>query len=50
MNYTTSRILIPDDGSEMSDKALNKVIEFATLLKSEMIILHVRDYTINPTR
>jgi nucleotide-binding universal stress UspA family protein len=48
MNYTTSRILVPHDGSEMSDKALNKAIEFATALKSEMIILHVIDDTLIP--
>jgi nucleotide-binding universal stress UspA family protein len=46
MNYTTSRILVPHDGSEMSDKALNKAIEFATALKSEMIISHVIDDTL----
>jgi nucleotide-binding universal stress UspA family protein len=43
MNYTTSRILVPHDGS-----ALNKAIEFATALKSEMIILHVIDDTLIP--
>ena len=48
MNYTTSRILVPHDGSEMSDKALNKAIEFAAALKSEMIILHVIDDTLIP--
>ena len=48
MNYTTSRILVPHDGSEMSDKALSKAIEFATALKSEMIILHVIDDTLIP--
>jgi nucleotide-binding universal stress UspA family protein len=40
---TGSRVLVPHDGSEMSDKALNKAIEFATALKSEMIILHIVD-------
>ena len=48
MNYTTSRILVPHDASEMSDKALNKAIEFATALKYEMIILHVIDDTLIP--
>jgi nucleotide-binding universal stress UspA family protein len=45
---TGSRVLVPHDGSEMSDKALNKAIEFATALKSEMIILHVIDDTLIP--
>jgi nucleotide-binding universal stress UspA family protein len=40
---TGSRVIVPLDGSEMSDKALNKAIEFATALKSEMIILHIVD-------
>ena len=40
---TGSRVLVPHDGSEMSDKALSKAIEFATALKSEMIILHIVD-------
>ena len=36
----TQKILVPHDGSEMSDKALNKAIEFSKLLNSELIILH----------
>lgn len=40
---TTSRILVPHDGTEMSDKALDKAIEFAKAFKVEMIITHVVD-------
>src|SRR5690606_19894254 len=31
------------DGTEMSDRALDKVIEFAKVLKSELIIVHIVD-------
>jgi nucleotide-binding universal stress UspA family protein len=34
----TSRILVPHDGSEMSDKALDKAIEFSKAFISEIII------------
>jgi nucleotide-binding universal stress UspA family protein len=41
---TTSRILVPYDGTEMSDKALDKAIEFAKALKAEEIIMvHIVD-------
>ena len=36
-------ILVPHDGAEMSDRALDKAIEFARALKSEIIIAHVVD-------
>jgi nucleotide-binding universal stress UspA family protein len=39
----TSRILVPFDGSEMSDKALDEAIEFSKAFKSEIIILHILD-------
>jgi nucleotide-binding universal stress UspA family protein len=39
----TSRILVPYDGSEMSDKALNKAIDFSKAFKSEIIILYILD-------
>ena len=37
-----SRILVPHDGTEMSDKALEKA-EFAKALKSEMVVVHIVD-------
>lgn len=36
-------ILVPHDGTEMSDKALEKAIEFARAFKSEIIIVHIVD-------
>jgi len=36
-------ILVPHDGTEMSDRALDKAIEFAKVLKSELIIVHIVD-------
>jgi nucleotide-binding universal stress UspA family protein len=39
----TSRILVPHDGTEMSDKALDKATEFAKALKAEIVIVHVVD-------
>jgi nucleotide-binding universal stress UspA family protein len=41
--------LVPHDGSEMSDRALNKAIEFAKLLNSEIIILHILDDKLIPS-
>lgn len=38
-----SRILVPHDGTEISDKALSKAEEFAEAFKSEIIILHIVD-------
>lgn len=43
MQTTTSRILVPHDGTEISDKALGKALEFAKAFKSEIIILHIVD-------
>lgn len=34
---------MPHDGTEMSDRALDKAIEFAKALKSEIIIVHIVD-------
>lgn len=39
----TSRILVPHDGTEMSDKALDKATELAQALDSEMVIVHIVD-------
>jgi nucleotide-binding universal stress UspA family protein len=46
---TTSRILVPHDGSEMSDKALDKAIDFSNAFKSEIIILHIVDDRLIPS-
>ena len=46
---TTSKILVPHDGSEMSDKALDKAIEFSKAFKSEIIILHIVDDRLLPS-
>lgn len=45
----TQKILVPHDGSEMSDRALNKAVEFAKLLKSEIILLHILDDKLVPS-
>jgi nucleotide-binding universal stress UspA family protein len=39
----TRPILVPHDGTEMSDRALDKAIEFARAIKSEIIIVHIVD-------
>ena len=46
---TTSRILVPHDGSEMSDKALDRAIDFSKAFKSEIIILHIVDDRLIPS-
>jgi nucleotide-binding universal stress UspA family protein len=37
----TLKILVPHDGTKMSDKAFSKAIELGVALKSEIILLHV---------
>ncbi|MGC2309267.1 MAG: universal stress protein, partial [Nitrososphaeraceae archaeon] len=44
----TSLILVPHDGTEMSDKALNKAVEFAQALRAKIILLHIVDDRIVP--
>ena len=44
----TQKILVPHDGSEMSDRALDKAIEFAKVLRAEIIILHILDDKLIP--
>lgn len=39
----TGRILVPHDGTEMSDRALAKATEFAAALGAEMVIVHIVD-------
>jgi nucleotide-binding universal stress UspA family protein len=46
---TTSKILVPHDGSEMSDKALDKAIDFSRAFQSEIIILHIVDDRLIPS-
>ncbi len=36
-------ILVPHDGTEISDRALDKAIEFARAFRSEIIIVHIVD-------
>ena len=36
-----SRILLPHDGTEMSDKAVEKAVELAKALDAELVLLHV---------
>lgn len=38
-----SRILLPHDGTEMSDRALEKATEFAKAMRAEMVIVHIVD-------
>ena len=44
----TSTILVPHDGTEMSEKALNKAVEFARALEAKIILLHIVDDRIVP--
>lgn len=39
----TGRILVPHDGTEMSDRALAKATELAGALGAEMVIVHIVD-------
>lgn len=38
-----SRIVVPHDGTEMSDKALDRAIEFGRALGSEIVVIHIVD-------
>jgi nucleotide-binding universal stress UspA family protein len=40
----TSKILLPNDGTEISDKALEKCKEFAKAFNAELFILHVIEH------
>jgi nucleotide-binding universal stress UspA family protein len=44
----TLRILVPHDGSEMSDKALREAEGFAKTLNYGILLLHVVDNTFIP--
>jgi nucleotide-binding universal stress UspA family protein len=41
----TSKILLPHDGTEISDKALDKSKEFAKAFDAELYILHVIEHS-----
>ena len=43
-----SKILVPHDGTEMSDKAFEKAVELAKMFKAELVLLHVIEYGIEP--
>ena len=43
-----SRILVPHDGSEMSDKALDEATRFAKIFNSKIILLYVVDESFVP--
>ena len=43
-----SKILVPHDGTEMSDKAFEKAVEFAKMFKAELVLLHIIEYGIEP--
>ena len=36
-----SKILVPHDGTEMSDRALERLVELAKTFKAELVLLHV---------
>ena len=40
----TSKILLPHDGTEISDKALDKAKEFTKVFNAELYILHVIEH------
>ncbi len=47
---TISKILLPHDGTEMSDRAADKAKEFAKAFNSELLVLHViEDVPIPPS-
>ena len=36
-----SKILVPHDGTEMSDKAFKKAVELAKMFKAKLVLLHI---------
>ena len=44
-----SKILIPHDGTEMSDKAFKKAVELAKMFKAKLVLLHVIEEIPLPT-
>jgi len=43
-----SKILVPHDGTEMPDKALEKSVELAKAFKAELVLLHVIEEILVP--
>jgi nucleotide-binding universal stress UspA family protein len=43
-----SKILLPHDGTDMSDKALEKAVELAQAFKSQLILLHIVEQVLVP--
>jgi nucleotide-binding universal stress UspA family protein len=43
-----SKILVPHDGTEMSDKAFEKAVELAKMFKAKLVLLHIIEYGIEP--
>jgi nucleotide-binding universal stress UspA family protein len=41
-----SRILVPHDGTEMSDQAFEKAVELAKMFKAELVLLHVIEHVL----
>lgn len=41
---TIAKILLPHDGTEMSDRAVDKAKEFAKAFDAELLILHVIEH------
>ena len=41
-----SKILVPHDGTEMSDKAFEKAVELAKGFKAELVLLHVIEHVL----
>ena len=44
MHMTIVKILLPHDGTEMSDRAVDKAKEFAKAFDAELLILHVIEH------
>ena len=43
-----SKILVPHDGTEMSDRAFKKAVELAKVFKAELVLLHVIEHVLEP--
>ena len=48
MKKEFSKILVPHDGSEIADKALQEAVKFAELFQSELLLLYVVDDRFSP--
>jgi nucleotide-binding universal stress UspA family protein len=50
MHMTIAKILLPHDGTEMSDRATDKAKDFAEAFDAELLVLHViEDVPFPPT-